>query len=125
MVLVLSSIIFLLLLLFIKKAYEPLHALFTVVFFFVLFQFFFRTQLVPLFTTFYTIAAAVPYGRSLLFSAAYLLLGHLVVTLLVEHEYEAIGELVRLAVRVTLVTFWLAQLTPAFRQLEALIERLQ
>lgn len=125
MVILFGSVLFLLLLLFMKEAYRPLHALFTVILFFILFQFFFIESLYPLFILLFGVAAAVPYGKGLLWSAAYLLIGQLIVTLLIEHEYEAIGELVKLAVRVSLVSFWLMQLTPAFRQLEALIERLQ
>ena len=125
MIVLFGSIIFLLLLLLIKEVYHPLHALLTVILFFILFQYVFREQLLPLFQILFSITASVPYGRSLLFSAVLLLVGRLVTTLLVEQEYEAIAEIVQLAVRLTLVTFWLMQLTPAFKELQTLLERLQ
>lgn len=125
MIVLLGSIIFLVLLLLMKEAYKPLHALLSVIFFFILFQYVFREQIYPLFQTLFTMTASVPYGRSLLFSAVLLLVGRLIATLLEEQEYEAIAELVTLAVRLTLVTFWLMQLTPAFQELQTLLERLQ
>lgn len=125
MIVLFGSIIFLLLLLLMKEVYRPLHALLTVIFFFILFQYVLREQLLPLFKTLFSIAGSVPYGRSLLFSAVLLLIGQLIVALLVEQEYEAIAEVVRLAVRLTLLTFWLMQLTPAFKELQTLLERLQ
>ncbi|MER2106641.1 MAG: pyruvate formate-lyase [Solibacillus sp.] len=125
MIVLFGSIIFLLLLLLMKEAYRPLHALLTVILFFILFQYVLREQLLPLFKTLFSITANVPYGRSLLFSAVLLIIGQLLVTLLVEQEYEAIAEVVRLAVRLTLITFWLMQLTPAFKELQTLLERLQ
>ncbi|MER2191188.1 MAG: pyruvate formate-lyase [Solibacillus sp.] len=125
MIVLFGSIIFLLLLLLMKEAYRPLHALLTVILFFILFQYVLREQLLPLFKTLFSITANVPYGRSLLFSAVLLIIGQLLVALLVEQEYEAIAEIVRLAVRLTLITFWLMQLTPAFKELQTLLERLQ
>lgn len=125
MVVLFSSVLFLLLLLLIKEAYKPLHALFTVILFFVLLQFVFRVQLLPLIHTLYNVAELIPYGKELLFSALLLLVGRLIMTLLNEHEYEAIAELVQLAVRLTLLSFWLVQLTPAFKALQRLLERLQ
>ncbi|MER1984904.1 MAG: pyruvate formate-lyase [Solibacillus sp.] len=125
MIVLFGSIIFLLLLLLMKEAYRPLHALLTVILFFILFQYVLREQLLPLFKTLFSITANVPYGRSLLFSAVLLIIGQLLVALLVEQEYEAIAEVVRLAVRLTLITFWLMQLTPAFKELQTLLERLQ
>lgn len=125
MIVLFGSIIFLLLLLLMKEVYRPLHALLTVIFFFILFQYVLREQLMPLFKTLFSITGSVPYGRSLLFTAVLLLIGQLIVALLVEQEYEAIAEVVRLAVRLTLLTFWLMQLTPAFKELQTLLERLQ
>lgn len=125
MIVLFGSIIFLILLLLMKEVYPPLHALFTVILFFILFQYVFREQLLPLFQILFTMTVSVPYGRSILFSAVLLLMGRLVNVLLVEQEYEAIAEVVQLAVRLTLITFWLMQLTPAFKELQTLLERLQ
>lgn len=125
MVALIGSVIFLLLLLLMKEAYRPLHGLLTVIFFFVLAQFVFFEQLLPLFQLLFGIARSVPYGHGLLFSAALLIVGQLVATLLNEQEYEAMAEVVRLAVRLTLVTFWFMQLQPAFKELQSLLERLQ
>ncbi|MEO4052430.1 hypothetical protein AAFN87_03155 [Solibacillus sp. CAU 1738] len=67
----------------------------------------------------------VPYAVSLIYTAALFLLGELLYTLLVENEYEAIGELLLLVVRITLIMYWISELEPVIQSLSSLLKRVQ
>ena len=125
MTIIFFAVIYLVLLLLIRESMYKLHALISIIFFFVLLQWIFFRQLLPFFKTLHTLIASLPYGNALLFTAGILLLSHHITEVFDEHEYEAIAGLLKVSVRLTLLVFWVAQLTPVFQQLATLLERLQ
>lgn len=125
MTIIFFAVIYLVLLLLIRESMYKLHALISIIFFFVLLQWIFFQQLLPFFKTLQTLIATLPYGNALLFTAGVLLLSHHITEVFDEQEYEAIAGLLKVSVRLTLLVFWVAQLTPVFQQLATLLERLQ
>lgn len=125
MIFLFFAVIFLVLLMLLKQSVGMLHPLLTVIFFFILFQSVVLQQLFPFLTSLQQLIVALPYGTELLYTALLLFVGQHFSILFEEHEYEAIAELIKTSVRITLLSFWLIQLTPVFRQLMSLFERLQ
>jgi hypothetical protein len=102
-----------------------LHPLFMVIFFFILLQFLFFQQIMPFVTSVHLVLTQLPYSKGLVYSALLLVIGHLFAVLFEEQDYDAMAELIRLSVRLTLLSFWFVQLAPVFQQLMRLFERLQ
>ncbi|MEK4229906.1 pyruvate formate-lyase [Solibacillus sp. FSL H8-0538] len=125
MIFLFFAVIFLLLLMLLKESVGKLHPLLMVIFFFILFQAVVLQQLIPFLTGLQQLITDLPYGTELIFTALLLLLGQHFSMLFEEQDYDAIAELVKTSVRITLLSFWLLQLTPVFRQLMSLFERLQ
>lgn len=120
-----SAVILLLLLLFLRQAIPSLHPLFVVIFFFVFFQFAFFQTLVPFLRHFIGLVQHVPYAIQLIYSAALFILSELLYTLLSENEYEAIGEVLQLVIRITLLMYWIVELEPVFQTLSTLLKKVQ
>ncbi len=118
-----AVVILLLLLQLIKQAIPSLHSLFTIIFTFIFLQFVFVQSIIPWARHFVTIIQHVPYALSLLYTAIVFLLSEFMFTLLVDHEYEALGEVMRIAVRIALVTYWMTELEPAIQALSNLLKR--
>ncbi|AWE07937.1 pyruvate formate-lyase [Lysinibacillus sp. 2017] len=118
-----ASIIFLLLLLLLKQSMDKLHPIILVILFFILMQFVMMGQLIPLWQQLSNVFQAVPYSKSLLFTAFLFVIGEMICALLDQFEYEAIATVVKLSIRITVVSYWLKILQPAFQTLVNLLER--
>ncbi len=118
-----AVVILLLLLQLMKQAMPSLHPLFTIIFTFIFLQFVFVQSIMPWARHFLAIIQHVPYARSLLYTALVFLISEFMFTLLADHEYEALGEVMRIAVRIALVTYWMTELEPAIQTLSNLLKR--
>ena len=120
-----ASVIFLVLLLFMKQSMDKLHGILVVIAFFIFMQFVVRHQLVPLWQQLAHLFNSVPYSKSLLFTAFLFIMNELLCELLEQLEYEAFASLVTLSIRITVILYWIKELQPAFQSLARLLERFQ
>ena len=120
-----ASVIFLVLLLFMKQSMDKLHGILVVIAFFIFMQFVVRQQLVPLWQQLAHIFNIIPYSKGLLFTAFLFILNELLCELLEQLEYEAFASLVTLSIRITVIVYWIKELQPAFQSLSRLLERFQ
>ncbi|WP_234417255.1 pyruvate formate-lyase [Lysinibacillus sp. 2017] len=106
-----------------KQSMDKLHPIILVILFFILMQFVMMGQLIPLWQQLSNVFQAVPYSKSLLFTAFLFVIGEMICALLDQFEYEAIATVVKLSIRITVVSYWLKILQPAFQTLVNLLER--
>jgi hypothetical protein len=118
-----ASIVFIVLLLFLNQVMDKLHPIFVIIFFFIMMQAIVFQLLIPLFQQLQVVFQKVPYSKNLLWTAFLLLIGEMICGLLEQLEYEAFAELVKFAVRLVLVSYWLMLLQPAFQTIANLLER--
>lgn len=124
MTLLFASIVVLLLLLLLKQSLDKLHGLIVVIVFFILLQALVKSQLFPLWQQLATLFQRVPYSKGLLYTALLLILKDLFCQLLEQLEYDAYAGLATLAIRITIVTYWVNEFTTPFQSLLQLLERL-
>ena len=124
MVTLFASVLFLLLLVFIQQLFEKLHSVIVIIFFFIFLQFIMRLQLFPLWQQLATLFQSVPYSKGLLYTALLFLCKDIFCALLEQMEYEAYAVLITLSVRLTVVVYWVNELTTPFQTLLRLLERL-
>lgn len=120
-----SVVILLLLLLFIKQAIPTLHPLFAVIFTLIFLQVVAMQTIIPWARSFHAMVQSIPYAQSLLYTAVVLLLSEVILQLLTEHEYDTLGEIMHIAVRISLIVYWLAQLQPIIEALTNLLQKVQ
>ena len=118
-----GSIIFIVLLILLNQVMDKLHPVFVIIFFFILMQAIVFQLLIPLFQQLQVVFHKVPYSKNLLWTAFLLLIGEMICGLLEQMEYEAFATLVKFAVRLVLVSYWLTLLLPAFQTIANLLER--
>ena len=124
MVTLFASVLFLLLLVFIQQLFDKLHSVIVIIFFFIFLQFIMRLQLFPLWQQLATLFQSVPYSKGLLYTALLFLCKDIFCALLEQMEYEAYAVLITLSVRLTVVVYWVNELTTPFQTLLRLLERL-
>ena len=118
-----GSIIFIVLLLLLNQIMDKIHPIIVIIFFFILMQAIVFQLLIPLFQQLQVVFHKVPYSKNLLWTAFILLIGEMICGLLEQMEYEAFATLVKFAVRLVLVSYWLTLLLPAFQTIANLLER--
>lgn len=116
------AVICLLLLTFLKQAFEKLHPIVSIIVVFIIFQFIIMDQIIPLFRRLHFLFGQVPFANLLLASVVIIIVSEFVEHLLEEHDYETIAHLVKLSANVLLVSFWLKEAMPFVSKLQNLME---
>lgn len=122
---VIFVIILVLLLLFIKEVIEPLHSLIYVMFFFVTLSLLLSSVVLPFANKLLDLLPNMPYSRPLVFSAVLYLIGEQMKQLFEELEYESLGTMLQLAIRLIILMYWLGQLDSILDELKPFIQWLQ
>ncbi|MFY3793158.1 hypothetical protein ACOQFO_15910 [Ureibacillus sp. MALMAid1270] len=60
-----------------------------------------------------------------MYSALFYQVGSLISTIFEELEYDSIGELVMIAVRIVLLTYWLTEFATVLSKFSSILEKLQ
>nr|WP_106779829.1 hypothetical protein [Lysinibacillus timonensis] len=68
---------------------------------------------------------SVPYVAQLVYSALFYQIGSLLQSMFEEQEYEAIGELVMIAVRIVLLSYWITEFADVLSKFSSILEKLQ
>lgn len=124
MQIVIVAVVMLLLLLLIKEVIQPLHALISVMFAFLLFSLLFSTLLMPLVKQLLGMLAFLPYAKAILMSASLFYVGQWVSLLLVEHSYKVLGGVVLDAVKIVIVLYWLKEFMTVLQEVASILQRL-
>ncbi|WP_264988499.1 hypothetical protein [Lysinibacillus piscis] len=124
MELVLIAIIILLLLLLIKEVIQPLHALMSVMFAFLLFSLLFSTLLVPLVKQLMELFSFLSYAKLIFISASLFYVGQWVAMLLAEHGYKLLGHIVFDGVKIVIVMYWLKEFLTVLQEVSAILQRI-
>lgn len=119
------AIILLLLLMLIKESIHKLHALIAIIFFFVLLHFLLSMLVLPFIEQLLSYVHSVPYVPQLVYSALFYQLGVLFHMIFEEEEYEAIGELIMIAVRIVLLAYWTAEVAKVLSEFSSILQKLQ
>ena len=125
MIFIFYAVILLLVLILIKDAYSKLHTIIAIVFFFVLLHFLLSMLVIPFLEKLLSYVHSVPYVAQLVYSALFYQVGSLISTIFEELEYDSIGELVMIAVRIVLLTYWLTEFATVLSKFSSILEKLQ
>lgn len=68
---------------------------------------------------------SVPYVPQLVYSALFYQLGLLFQMLFADEEYEVIGELVMISIRIVLLSYWAAEFAKVLSNFSSILEKLQ
>ncbi|RKJ62099.1 hypothetical protein D7X33_26545, partial [Butyricicoccus sp. 1XD8-22] len=109
MIFVFYAVILILVLILIRDSFEKLHTLIAIIFFFILLHFLLSMLVIPFIEKLLSYVHSVPYISQLVYSALFYQIGSLIHSMFEEQEYEAIGELVMIAVRIVLLTYWIGE----------------
>ena len=124
MEIVIVAVVMLLLLLLIKEVIQPLHALISVMFSFLLFGMLFSTLLLPFVKQLLETLAFLPYAKAILISASMFYVGQWVSLLLVEHNYRVLGNIVFAAVKIVILLYWFKEFLGVLQEVSAILQRL-
>lgn len=124
MQIVIVAVVMLLLLLLLKEVIQPLHALISVMFAFLLFSLLFSTLLMPLVKQLLGVMAFLPYARAILISASLFYVGQWVSLLLVEHSYKVLGSIVLDAVKIVIILYWIKEFMEVLQEVSSILQRL-
>lgn len=122
---ILYAVVLLLLLILLRETTHQLHSLIALIFFFVLLHFLLSMLVIPFIEQLLSYVHSVPYVPQLVYSALFYQIGHFFYKLFENEEYEAIGELVIIAVRVVLLFYWTSELAKVLSSLSSILEKLQ
>lgn len=125
MTFILYAVILLLLLILLKETTHKLHSLIAIIFFFVLLHFLLSMLVLPFIDQLLSYVHSVPYVPQLVYSALFYQIGHFFYKLFEGEEYEAIGELIMIAVRVVLLFYWTSELAKVLSSFSTILEKLQ
>lgn len=125
MTFILYAVILLLLLILLKETTHQLHSLIAIIFFFVLLHFLLSMLVIPFIEQLLSYVHSVPYVPQLVYSALFYQIGYFFYKLFEGEEYEAIGELVMIAVRVVLLFYWTSELAKVLSKFATILEKLQ
>jgi len=124
MEIVIVAVVMLLLLLLIKEVIQPLHALISVMFSFLLFSLLFTTLLLPFVKQLIGMLTFLPYAKAIVISASLFYVGQWVSTLLVEHSYKVLGSIVFDAVKIVILLYWFKEFLDVLQGVAAILQRL-
>jgi len=124
MEIVIVAVVMLLLLLLIKEVIQPLHALISVMFAFLLFGFLFSTLLLPFVKQLMDLLTFLPYAKAIVMSASLFYVGQWVSMLLVEHSYKVLGSIVFDAVKIVILMYWFKEFLVVLQGVSAILQRL-
>jgi hypothetical protein len=125
MIFIFYAVILLLILLLIKDSFEKLHTLIAIIFFFILLHFLLSMLVIPFSEKLLSYVHSVPYVAQLVYSAMFYQIGALIHSIFEEQEYESIGELVMIAVRIVLLTYWVTEFATVLSKFSSILEKLQ
>lgn len=124
MEIVIVAVIMLLLLLLIKEVIQPLHALISVMFSFLLFSMLFSTLLLPFIKQLLETLAFLPYAKAIVVSASLFYIGQWVSMLLVEQNYKVLGHIVYDGVKIVILLYWFKEFLAVLQEVSAILQRL-
>lgn len=124
MQIVIVAVVMLLLLLLLKEVIQPLHALISVMFAFLLFSVLFSTLLMPLVKQLLDMMAFLPYAKAILISASLFYVGQWVSLLLIEYSYKVLGSIVLDAVKIVILLYWLKEFMSVLQEVSSILQRL-
>lgn len=122
---ILYAVVLLLLLILLRETTHQLHSLIALIFFFILLHFLLSMLVIPFIEQLLSYVHSVPYVPQLVYSALFYQIGHFFYKLFENEEYEAIGELVIIAVRIVLLFYWTSELAKVLSSLSSILEKLQ
>lgn len=124
MQIVIVAVVMLLLLLLLKEVIQPLHALISVMFAFLLFSLLFSTLLMPFVKQLLDMMAFLPYAKAIVISASFFYVGQWVSVLLVEHSYKVLGSIVLDAVKIVILLYWIKEFMSVLQEVSSILQRL-
>ena len=124
MQIVIVAVVMLLLLLLLKEVIQPLHALISVMFAFLLFSLLFSTLLMPFVKQLLDMMAFLPYAKAIVISASLFYVGQWVSVLLVEHSYKVLGSIVLDAVKIVILLYWIKEFMSVLQEVSSILQRL-
>ncbi|MGE7947604.1 hypothetical protein [Lysinibacillus sp. NPDC093688] len=124
MEIVIVAVVMLLLLLLIKEVIQPLHALISVMFSFLLFGMLFSTLLLPFIKQLLETLAFLPYAKAIVVSASLFYIGQWVSMLLVEQNYKVLGHIVYDGVKIIILLYWFKEFLAVLQEVSAILQRL-
>lgn len=124
MEIVIIAVVMLLLLLLIKEVIQPLHALISVMFSFLLFGMLFSTLLLPFIKQLLETLAFLPYAKAIVVSASLFYIGQWVCVLLVEQNYKVLGHIVYDGVKIVILLYWFKEFLAVLQEVSAILQRL-
>ncbi|MFJ7405436.1 MULTISPECIES: hypothetical protein [unclassified Lysinibacillus] len=124
MEIVIVAVVMLLLLLLIKEVIQPLHALISVMFSFLLFSLLFTTLLLPFVKQLLGMLTFLPYAKAIVISASLFYVGQWVSMLLVENSYKVLGSVVFDAVKLVILLYWFKEFLDVLQGVSAILQRL-
>ena len=124
MQIVIVAVVMLLLLLLLKEVIQPLHALISVMFAFLLFSLLFSTLLMPFVKQLLDMMAFLPYAKAIVISASLFYVGQWVSVLLVEHSYKVLGSIVLDAVKIVILLYWVKEFMSVLQEVSSILQRL-
>lgn len=124
MEIVIVAVVMLLLLLLIKEVIQPLHALISVMFSFLLFGMLFSTLLLPFIKQLLENLAFLPYAKAIVVSASLFYIGQWVSMLLVEQNYKVLGHIVYDGVKIVILLYWFKEFLAVLQEVSAILQRL-
>ncbi|MDM5334455.1 hypothetical protein QUF56_14555 [Ureibacillus composti] len=119
------AVILLLVLMLIKESINKLHGLIAIIFFFILLHFLLSMMIIPFIEQLLSYVHSVPYVPQLVYSALFYQLGSLFHKIFEEEEYEAIGEMVMIAIRIVLLAYWTAEVAKVLSNFSSILQKLQ
>ncbi len=125
MIFIFYAVIILLILLLIKDSFSKLHTLIAIVVFFILLHFLLSMLVIPFLEKLLSYVHSVPYVAQLVYSALFYQIGLLLHSIFEEQEYDSIGELVMIAVRIVLLTYWIGEFANVLSKFSSILEKLQ
>lgn len=125
MTFLLYAVVLLLLLILLRESSYKLHSLLTIIFFFVLLHFLIKLLVFPFTEQLLSYVGSVPYVPQLIYSALFYQIGHFIYKMFEEEEYEAIGELVLVSVRIVLLLYWTSELKDVLTSFSSILDKLQ
>jgi hypothetical protein len=125
MIFIFYAVILILILILIKDSFQKLHTIIAIVFFFLLLHFLLSMLVIPFLEKLLSFVHSVPYVAQLVYSALFYQIGSLIHSMFEEQEYESIGELVMIAVRIVLLTYWIGEFATVLSKFSSILEKLQ
>ncbi|MGE7951508.1 hypothetical protein [Lysinibacillus xylanilyticus] len=124
MEIVILAVVMLLLLLLIKEVIQPLHALISVMFSFLLFSMLFSALFLPFIKQLLETLAFLPYAKAVVVSASLFYIGQWVSMLLIEQNYKVLGNIVNDGVKIVILGYWFKEFLAVLQEVSAILQRL-